>query len=1420
MVYRYSGGGGVSPSPKRVGTGIPPPSPPITTTTTEVAERDAKTLERMLQQMDEAFHSDDENIERQLRLQLLEERQMALRRLCEAALDQEEDQNDILNYPVPISDCARNRRVEMGIVSTPRSLEGYPPYDDAAAVARSIRRSASRNGAVFVLPLQPRPTTASLPESSSDVETVEDRGSLRRPPPPPPTVPTTTTTTGVDSGRCYRGLPPPLFEDAGLAEERSLVEAFLAGPRHPYAAEEDLPPRPPLWSAPTRRPASGRAAPSNSPENFDRYEDEQILKSVLAQLNGNKREEMKDSRTAITSSPPHPPPPSYKNETLDATAPMVEITEGTSGNLSSNVLPNHNMQQQPNQLGTAPREVDTMVDDVLSTGTGEIQELLKENQSLHRELEAQDGVLRELTYKTESLARHLVKSMRERTQLQQRLERLEELLRNANSEIGRLKQATESQREVACGAAGWRAALHAKERELLICEDELRRLRGIVENRILRSEKVQKQQDNTMVLTQVHGDLEELIQELGISHMRRREAEEHARQISEELEAAQSHIQLLDKRLSDAERAAAAQRLREIQECLVPDDDISQLSPSSLLLSPSLPIPSAEDVSSWPFSARRELARLASHAEGLLFQHAESDRHAELRLSNARREVDELREKCCAYEEEVKTLESENDMLRRERVARKVSERRWMQQLIDIRDDSVMVSDLLHNTKNKAEEVLRLVASLDSIHREVKMEVEPFVNNVVRDWDTIMRFLTVLQHINFEDSQQQEREKEEKNLERISLSAATKARKDFVLRAVEIAMARDGCSVTAVKKEQQQQQQQQQQECNPNRSALAEWPVMRNISPGKRTIDVRRDVSDVGKLQLNTVKRAPLLPPTPVSPSRPLFFQDEIGSANMATNDIQNNERQNSKQEKKEGMGLLHPPSPHIPPPLSPPPAPPFPSPPSSAFLPNAAAVAVAAVVEEVSRKSIPREDNKKKMPLNPQKEQSLSRVPPVSESEESIGSTYKKSPSPIHRRTLPGVVAEISDNECISSNVTPPAPVLRGHTKSPHSSVGENPRKADSVSLEGEKESTINVLPQPQQKEKELQQQQKAPFSVSPIQSGSREEIEDVVELIDSESKKKTDLVEKSRLTAKDELVKNDTSHKTRTEIQKQQGSNSDSLKKDTGNSVVTRITNKSRSSSSNNSESGTKANAVNSSMKTSTPSSASDVNKNKIRFQYRIKGAQSFSTDDNDNEPSLRMFTPRNKSIPKEQESLEKNVSNEKEENVQKSVINSDNQIVSSDLTSKITTSVMDTSPSLKPSTISSSGSVLPRSITQHSGGASALTGSSRSSLRKPSSSQVSEELPPKPPSMTTSQPIRGAPAVSTPASALAVGKKDNTTLSNTPNLGNVNSEITSRRRPSASMEFPSLHRPRVGHTKQQAQSEETVARTGSAVKTPETK
>ncbi|EKF32814.1 hypothetical protein MOQ_003331 [Trypanosoma cruzi marinkellei] len=905
-----------SPLLKRARAGLPPPSPVVPSSV--ALDRDAKALEVMLQEMDEVFCVNDGDNERQRRLHQIREQQMALQRLCEAALQQEECLNSAaVRHKAAANEFVYDRPVDAGIVLTPRSLESFSTYGDPGATG--MGRSASRNDTGSqIMSAPPLPLCELAKEASATRNTAASLHTYRGRMPPAhiesPAV--ATVSAGTTLGRA--SLPPlsspALDEDVALEEDRRLIEEFLGVMQvestHPYAAVgkerrdlvKEVVPKLKLqrfsWNRGTTHTTPVNSTPlaqdASQEENFDVREEEELLKCIMQKNSRPPEASLRNVRAGSGSRSSDVP-----NDMKSPTPKKEKILHGEERSFStpsgSTAAPSHKGGNLRLTAGPLNGEHIAMgpekekYEEMKFTHAGEVQELLQKNGELQKEIEAQDVALRDLTQKTESLARHLVNSIRERTKLHSRVERLEGSLACANSELGRFKKAVEEENKVSCGVDVWRATAHAKERELRICEEELSHLRGIVDQRVMRSGNVVMQQAGSTALAQVKSDIEDLIIELASAHVLRREAEIHAERVSEELEAAQSHIQLIDNRLAEAERTMASQRLQEMRERLLSGNDMSLALPSSPTL-PSFSMVLEGNVAAWPIDARREVARLANYAESLVAQHAESDRYAELRLLEVRRENEELRERCRAYESGVKKLEDETETIRRERTMWKLSEQRWHQQLLGVQEDAALVTDLLQNRVKSAEKVLNFL-TVPHLEHEVKTEMESFLKNAMHDWDTAVRFTTALQRMEIGGSQLQKQEWKEK----FPLSTATRTRREFVLQAVETAMAQKTSSSCA--SPQPQPPKVERRLLAPDPSSLPPSLFLSRASVTQNVTTV--DDDDKWKEKVGSVSwplHAPEVRPRALSPPRASFTEGE----SVVTRDV----KYQTERQRREGVPM------------------------------------------------------------------------------------------------------------------------------------------------------------------------------------------------------------------------------------------------------------------------------------------------------------------------------------------------------------------------------------------------------------------------------------------------------------------------------------------------------------------------------------
>ncbi|EAN77726.1 hypothetical protein, conserved [Trypanosoma brucei brucei TREU927] len=756
-----------------------PPSPPVATSKLDL---DINGLQKILQQIDESFHASDDDVDRRLRLQHLERQQVALQQLCDAALQQQDGQA----VPPALDNSTDVRPItykvlDTDVVSTPRSIDAFNPSHNTRETLQSIARKTETclrsPHAPLVAPprlLSPSRVT-SMPHMGAGTTA---QGEVKTP-----------DHAGVATAKIFPlrspELPPTYHDGAAVQEDRDLVESFLGDGRakaqHPYAVEEGGVHRvrgsTGGWQqrgihtlrgvrscrlmAPRMSSGTDRTA---SPEHFDIGEDEKLIRQLI----GRNETRVKGSTN--------------RNNHCFQTAPtkgenVAAHSCGTEGQI-------HRHSTVPSASGRQPAQGDAH-----PTSTSMAHNPHKEDCAARNGHWVRGKSVKELTQKMECLARHLVKCMRDRLQLQYRVDRLEGMLDVANTEVGRLRRTLEQREEGTLTESAWRATINAKERELRVCEDEIRRLRILVEQQVTRQGCGLARQNEAAALQQAKADLECMMQELGVAHMRRREMEEEFERTKQALDAAESHIQMLDKRLAQAERAAALARVWDVSGDLnVQVGDVPS-APASTALQKGLPEAKLKlqanvgNVDSWTHDAQREIARLTAHIENLALKHAESDRHAELRLSNARKESDVLRRQCNELRVEVRSHEVQIETLRRDRVAVGLREGQLRQQLLDLRDDAVLLADLLQATTKNAKGMLQILGTDDVEHRQSKAAVERFVAGVLCDFDALGRFFGALQCIDIGESRCQMEE-------RVSVSEATAARRDFVLKAVEDAMER------------------------------------------------------------------------------------------------------------------------------------------------------------------------------------------------------------------------------------------------------------------------------------------------------------------------------------------------------------------------------------------------------------------------------------------------------------------------------------------------------------------------------------------------------------------------------------------------------------------------------------------------------
>lgn len=369
----------------------------------------------------------------------------------------------------------------------------------------------------------------------------------------------------------------------------------------------------------------------------------------------------------------------------------------TSSNLKAKTVESGNSAETAVELNrahsffnTSPVEVVPVVVSSTSTQMG----LSLENGAVQQKLQATQN-------KAETLARHLVKAINERQMLQENVEQMEELVEECNLEVGRLQAIVEAQHKDATTSLGVQAALRAKEREVAIYEDEIKRLQAVLESHLTRT----KEHDlAAQGLLEQRVELDAAMSEVGAAHLAQREAEERAKRLSSELDTAVEQIQYLDERLAEMERAAAAAKLQDVRAvCLPADKDHRNVMQPSL--SSDGAVPSVVESQKWPLGARHTIEQLVSQSEQLLWQNTEGTRHASNRLQYIEKTCDELRKALLQRAEEAQNAEEECLKLRHEKQLMQACSDQWYQQLQGVKRDAQLVSEMVCTSREDAEDV-------------------------------------------------------------------------------------------------------------------------------------------------------------------------------------------------------------------------------------------------------------------------------------------------------------------------------------------------------------------------------------------------------------------------------------------------------------------------------------------------------------------------------------------------------------------------------------------------------------------------------------------------------------------------------------------------------------------------------------------
>ncbi|KAG5468148.1 hypothetical protein LSCM1_02122 [Leishmania martiniquensis] len=382
--------------------------------------------------------------------------------------------------------------------------------------------------------------------------------------------------------------------------------------------------------------------------------------------------------------------------------------------------------------------------------------------------------------KAEALARHLVKAISDRKLLQENVEQLEVLVEECNAEVGRLQQIVEEQHRDSVTSLGVQAALRAKEREVAVYEDEIRRLNVVLNGHLTRTAAAERvAQDSAhhgMVV--MEAEVQAAMTEVGMAHLAQREAEERASQLESELNTAVEQIQFLDERLAEMERAAAAARFQAMPARISEEHgvDLADGNPAVTHLSAAahLTMPSGEETRLWPPEAQRAMAQLVAQAEGLLLQNAEGERHASMRLQHMENTCSELQRHLRQRGEEAERVREACAQLQQEKNALQTVGNMWYQQLREVKEDAQLVSEMVHTAREDAEDVYlssRVAEECAAAHRAAAAATSPleplpspalidpaalkksarFAQQVMRDFQAVARFLSSLRTMNIGD---------------------------------------------------------------------------------------------------------------------------------------------------------------------------------------------------------------------------------------------------------------------------------------------------------------------------------------------------------------------------------------------------------------------------------------------------------------------------------------------------------------------------------------------------------------------------------------------------------------------------------------------------------------------------------------------
>lgn len=390
--------------------------------------------------------------------------------------------------------------------------------------------------------------------------------------------------------------------------------------------------------------------------------------------------------------------------------------------------------------------------------------------------------------KSEALARHLVRTLEEKRELQARLIRLQREKEQQNREENRGSPLSVSSQMPqkprgssypssarSSSLGGVQIALRTKEKELSIFEEEIHRLNGLLKQQ--QEQAAQMPQVTLAAHAMATAEVDAAMNELGMAHLYQRKAEERAEQLERELETAVSAIYSLDGKVVELQKEAMLQKMEEIRASVHGGNSPMKTSstPQNATIDPGLA--SISSLSAAPANLSQKgnhaLVELIVRSEELLRQCNTTRSHSESYVKSLQQTCTELRAQLQERGGKVEELQVECDTLRRDKNALRLYGAQWLQQLLDVKADAEIIGDIVRTSKADAQMVVANSIHADSFLNvslstdnslEKEQKVVPFIrdcnassrhfaNLVMHDMKAVAKYLTALQRMNISEKE-------------------------------------------------------------------------------------------------------------------------------------------------------------------------------------------------------------------------------------------------------------------------------------------------------------------------------------------------------------------------------------------------------------------------------------------------------------------------------------------------------------------------------------------------------------------------------------------------------------------------------------------------------------------------------------------